>query len=663
MTARRSIRHALGTVFAAALALAAVPGSAVATTGPRIDLRVLVVDDGQGPVGAIKQRLDAEGVPSTVLSLADPGRAVITPQFLADPNGQRARFQGVVLPNEAPNRLAAAELTALADYERRYSVRQLNAFVYPTAATGFAAPTYSGTLDGTVSQLSQPALSGAFKQLRGPVAFDDNSPVVDESYGYLAAALPGASVTPILTGKSSSGAAQGLLAAVHEDNRREQLSLSFAYYAEQLQFRLLAHGLITWLTKGVHLGLHRNYLSLHVDDVFLPDARWNSSANCTSGELNCPVLPNIRMTQADAEQAKRWQGTSGFIFDMYYNGAGADRAIAEHGSDPLSAWMVRNRNDFRWANHTYSHEYFGCHRDFSVSPWRCQTDQNGQIKWVEEQVILDQITRNRDWANAKGLKINRAELVSGEHGGTRAEPQMPTDNPNFASALRKAGVDWVGLDASRDRDLRAVGQSRGVPRYPMNLFYNNGTRAEAADEYNWIYTSRADGGSGACEASGTCVTPVHPVTGLQDRIVPGQVAFTMRTLTGNDPRPYYIHQSNLAEDRIVYPMMDAILGAYRAAFATNTPLVNLRMSEAGDVLADQSAWRAGSAQVTAYVQGDELVIQAPKGVPVPITAPEGTDHEGLLAPEFGTRYSGERSAVHRAGGTLRLDLPRSWASS
>ncbi|MCP3801450.1 hypothetical protein NLX83_19515 [Allokutzneria sp. A3M-2-11 16] len=660
MTARRSIRHAVGAALGAAMVLAAVPGSAVATTAPRVDLRVLVVTDGQGPVAAIKDRLDREGLPATVLNLADPARPVITPQFLADPNGQHARFQGVVLPNEAPRGLAAAELTALADYERRYSVRQLNAFVYPTAATGFAAPGYAGPLDGTVAQLTQPALSDAFKQLRGPVAFDNNSPVVDESYGYLAAPLPGVSVTPILTGKSPNGAAQGVLAAVLEDNKREQLSLNFAYYAEQIQFRLLAHGLVTWLTKGVHLGLHRNYLSMHVDDVFLPDERWNSTANCTSGELNCPVLPSIRMTQADAEQAKRWQGTNGFEFDMYYNGAGADRAVAEHGSDPLSAWMVRNRNDFRWANHTYSHEYFGCVRDFSVSPWRCKTDQNGQIQWVAEQVIHDEIVRNRDWGTTRGLKSNRAELVSGEHGGTRALPQIPSDNPNFVAALRRAGMEWVGLDASRDRDIRAVGQARGVPRYPMHLFFNTGTKTEAADEYNWIYTSRADGGSGACEAASTCVPPVHPVTGFQDRIIPAQVAFSMRTLTGNDPRPYYLHQSNLAEERIVYPMMDAILGAYRSAFSPNTPLVNPRMSEAGQVLADQAAWR--SASVTAYVRGSELVIQSPKGTPVPITAPEGTDHAGLLAPEFGVRYSGERSAVHRAGGTLRLDLPRSWVS-
>src|SRR5262245_49476008 len=81
----------------------AAPGASAAVE-PRIDLRVLVVDNGDSPVQAITAQLRSTGIPYTTVRLGDPGRPTITEAFLSDTvNGRpRARFQGVVLPNEAP---------------------------------------------------------------------------------------------------------------------------------------------------------------------------------------------------------------------------------------------------------------------------------------------------------------------------------------------------------------------------------------------------------------------------------------------------------------------------------------------------------------------------------------------------------------------------------
>ncbi|MFH8768247.1 hypothetical protein [Streptomyces sp. NPDC017958] len=49
--------------------LAAPPASAA--TDPRVDLRVLVVDDGGSPVGAITAQLRSEGIPYTTVDLGD----------------------------------------------------------------------------------------------------------------------------------------------------------------------------------------------------------------------------------------------------------------------------------------------------------------------------------------------------------------------------------------------------------------------------------------------------------------------------------------------------------------------------------------------------------------------------------------------------------------
>ena len=77
---------------------------------------------------------------------------------------------------------------------------------------------------------------------------------------------------------------------------------------------------------------------------------------------------------------------------------------------------------------------------------------------------------------------------------------MAVDNPNLAPALAPTGVTVHRL--RRLPRARAAGRSapaHTVPRHPMNIFYNVATKADEVDEYNWIYTSRADGGSGICD--------------------------------------------------------------------------------------------------------------------------------------------------------------------
>lgn len=115
----------------------------------------------------------------------------------------------------------------------------------------------------------------------------------------------------------------------------------------------------------------------------------------------------------------------------------------------------------------------------------------------------------------------------------------------------------------------------------MNVFYNAGKASEEADEYNWLYTSRAQGGSGICEdnpATTTCLpAPLDTGTGYQDYIVPLETRIDLGHVLSNDPKPHFIHQSNLTEDRIAYPVLNGVLDGYAALFADNTPLVNLRM--------------------------------------------------------------------------------------
>ncbi|MFI8192364.1 hypothetical protein ACIF8T_26865 [Streptomyces sp. NPDC085946] len=642
---------------------------------PRVDLRVLVVSDGGPSTGAIAAELDAAGTPYTEVDLTRPGRPVIDAGFLADTvDGRpRAKYQAVVLPSDNPFPAGSAEMAALAAYERTYDVPQVDAYTYARPEAGLEYPVdggYSGSVDGVRAQVTAAGKAGPFGYLDGTVPFEDNSPTVGESYAYLSTPVAGADFTPYVEAPIPGRATRGTLVGEYRHDGRRELVVTFVYNRYQQQFRLLARGIVAWMTGGVHLGASRNYFAVHVDDVFAADDRWNTELDCTPGDVDCPdgagTPDPIRMTPADVDHAAAWQRDHGFTLDFAYNGAGsADHREDHGGTDALADKLIADRAQFRWINHTYSHPFLGCEQDTTVVPWRCATNADGTTKWVGREAISDEIATNRVWGHGAGLPLEDGELVTGEHSGLRVLPQQPADNPNLALALADNGIAWLGSDNSREPGRRQVGPATTVPRHPMNVFYNAGRAAEQVDEYNWIYTSRAQGGSGICEdnpATTTCLpAPLDTATGYAGHIVPLETGIALGHVLANDPKPHFIHQSNLAEDRIAYPVLSGVLERYGALFADDTPVVNLRMKDIGAELQRRAAWRAAleAGQVTAHRVGGTVTVEAPDGVPVTATVPAGTT---LAGSPFGKAYAGAVSGwTPSAGAPLALTLPSSAA--
>ncbi|MFE9135897.1 hypothetical protein [Streptomyces sp. NPDC007355] len=666
-TAPRGARTARVAALAAAALLATVVPSAqaVAAPVPRIDLTVLVVDDGGSAVEAITAELKGSGVPYRRIDLDDPNRPVLDAAFLSDTvDGRpRAKYQGVVLPHETAFGPDSAEHTALRTYERTFGIPQVDAYTWSHPGVGLDYTNeggWSGVLDGATAGVTAAGRAGPFRYLSGALTFEDNDPSIAESYGY--AGRPRAGYTSYLDVPVDGAAGGGRASLVGEytaDGRRE-LVVTFAYNQYQRQFRALARGIVEWLTQGVHLGQSRNYLSVHVDDVFAPDARWDTARDCTPGDFDCvgdegEGADPIRMTVADAQYAAAWQKASGFTLDMVYNGGQGEQWKTEHGgSDPLTDRLVADRAQYRWINHTYTHPFLGCVQDNTVVPWRCATDASGNTLWVGRSELSGQIRNNHNWAVGKGISVDRSELVTGEHSGLRTFPQQPADNPHLAGALADNGVKWLASDNSREPQQRSLGTATGaaktVPRHPMNVYYNVGTAAEMTDEYNWVYTSRADGGSGICESdpASTCLPAPLPVTtGYVGHIVPQEARTALSHVLGNDPRPHYVHQSNLAEERLLYPVLDRVLADYRGLFAPSAPVVNPRQKDVGTELNRRAAWDQALAagRVTAYRIGSTVTVKAPAGLAAPITAPEGTRKQLLLGTAaFGSPYAGTRSA-------------------
>jgi hypothetical protein len=615
-----------------------------------VDLDLLVVTVGTSPVGAIGRQLTTEGIPSTVINLHDSSRKAITRAFLARTlpgGGQGGNFEGIVLPGAAPAGLSAAEEDALAWYESTFHVRQVDAYSPPMPGIGMNPPVYSGLLSGTMS-VTRAGASAGFGYLNGSFPFSGGV-TGPAPFGYLAEPVPGGGATPLLNGAIPGSSGSATLMWQYDQGGREQLGIGFGYGYYAAQFHYLAHGIVSWVTRGVNLGNWRNYLDIAYDDMFLGDAQWSMTGHCTPGVTTCPpgtpMTATIRMTPADVTYLVQWEKQHHFTVEFLYNG-GSSARFETHGVDLLLQATRPVAKDFYWVNHTWSHAYFGCKQDYSVVPWKCATS-NGQIVWAAgPSLINSQILDNFAWARQNGIPAEPGVVASGEYSGLPLLPQQPVDNPYLDQAMGPDGITWIALDASREPNMRYVGAALGIPRHPIDVGDDVDTVAEEVSEFNWYNTSKADGGSGICQGSKVtaCLKPLNLKTGWTSYIVPGQVQIVFNALLNNDPRPFFMHQSNLTGDRLAYTVMDSILSAYRAVYGPSAPIINLPMSGDGVVLHDQQLWATALREglVTAWVQGNTVTISGPPGTTVPVTVPAGTT-VGSGGPAFGSPYASELS--------------------
>ena len=250
------------------LATATVAQAAV--TPPALDLRVLLIGNGASDptTSAWASALTTEGVAYTEVDATgtSPAQTVTLPTLSSGTTGY---FDGVVIAG-SPLDFTSGALTALYTYESTFRVDQVDGYMYPDPNLG-ATEASGGALDGTTGTLTAAGLA-AFPALAGPIPFATGT------YGYGATVDAGAPYTTLLA--NSAGQA---LAGVYQHPSTDpqagvaELSLYFNYSASQLQWLLLAPGLINWVTQGTHLGLDRNYVEMDIDDTFTPDDAWSTT--------------------------------------------------------------------------------------------------------------------------------------------------------------------------------------------------------------------------------------------------------------------------------------------------------------------------------------------------------------------------------------------------
>jgi hypothetical protein len=597
------------TALAVALLVVAVSPASAALPNQRTDLKVLVLSaTGTEPTtGAWEAALKREGVPyeKKIATADEPYTAETFADTLAD-GTPHAKYQAVILAtgglpyaDENGNwgsALSSDEWAALADFESRYGIRQIVAFTWPSTEYGLNSPTVSGDLTGVTGKLTS-AGATTFPYLKGQV------PIDKQTYGYQATPATGANFKTLVSGPNGSA----LVGINTRPDGREEMVSTVDANQYQLHNHLLRHGMLSWVTRGTYLGTERNYLAYHVDDICLSSDRWDPATNAET-EAN-----PIRMTSNDVLRAGLWSAVQGVRLDLLFNASGCDAAGAR---DRLTQALVAYKNYFGWLNHTYSGE------------------PNNDTSY--DQVVND-INKNITWAKARGIKLDPTELVFDQHSGY--------GNPNVFPALQATGIKWVGDDASRFFEQRPWGSATSVPRYPSNIYYNAATRTQMLDEYNYLYLPPSLGGKCENTATTTCFTQAATWNDYVDR----EASQMLRHVLGNDPRPHYVHQANLAGDGILYSVANEVLRRYRAYFKPT--LVVPTQKQAGQLIETQNAWNAISNQVNAFIQNGQINLTslANSTIQVPVTG----------IPSLGVLYGGLTSGWQPIGpgGTLQLKLP------
>ncbi len=569
-----------------------------AQPGDRVDLRVLVLsaNGAESSFQAWTAALRREGVPFDTL-VANTAAPITAATLAASPT--HARYQAVVLATGGLldctaagcfSALDAAEWAALDAYQVRFGVRRVTAYAYPTPEYGLNYPFFAGEAGGTTGNVTAEG-AATFGSLAGPVPIDGGS------WSYFAAPLLDAGVKTLVAGPTAPDGTPSALASVHtRPNGIEELVVTVATNPYQLHAMLLAHGLLEWATGGIHVGHNRNYFILHIDDIFLGDDRWDADANVTH-EDDGATIPVVRMLPSDVDRALAWQTSTGLKLDLVFNGAGSDEAIEANGTDPLTTSLLANRASFRWINHTFTHP---------------------NLDTMTQAQIVAEIRKNIRWGKDHGIAFHARELVTGEHSGLH--------NPVMAAALTQARILWTGSDNSREPLPYAVGPAMTVPRHPANVYYNVGTLVEQLDEYNWIYFENCTN------------TPTHTCRSAMatyQEYVKSEADIMMRHLLTNDPRPHYFHQSNLAEDGTLYPVIGEVLSRY--ASLLSVPLIQPLFRESSKFLGWQLDWQANldtgaGTRAEVWLEDGKIRMTSATQVRIPVT--------GYTA---GSLYGGDRS--------------------
>jgi len=389
------------------------------------------------------------------------------------------------------------------------------------------------------------------------------------------------------------------------------------------------------------------------------------------------------------------------ISDQFTNSSGAGQSQAD--TTPPFAVTVGQSVSLTWQSICHASDYV-IYRGYNatsatgpftwtqLAPAAAQDSAYGTVSTPFSATLPDNSSGNpastTDVTGGGELEQTYTDAgAAAEAGGLTAPPtaenavESPWEqNPYFIPALEAVGITAVGDDASKpypnpptdpfgygvaytgtEYPASATyldGTAQVVPRHPINIFYNASTDYEELNEFQTLYN-----GSFACGDT-TCTW-----SDVINSVVSDMFGFMM----ANDPRPSYVHQTNImgtppassmganglppstytplsgggpdeptanggnlttTGDGTLYQVLDPLLDEYNSYFNSTAPYEQLTEQAIANLLAEQSTW-ASTTTVSAYIEGNQVTVTNSSGgaIEIPLTGIENV----------GSPYAGSQS--------------------
>jgi len=643
---------------------------------PTIDMKLLVITNGKSEAdfSAIKQILDYVGTPYTVFDMSQNSSG-ITADMLSD-GSCHGYYQGVIFAfgNNIYGLPGMSDLTA---YEKLFSIRQVNWFLFP--GTDFGLNSYNGTVssDSTYSAAFTPAGAQVFSYA------NTNTPLsISNAFVYLAipndgsqAPVPaGATITPLLV--DASGNALSLIYDFGDG--RQYLSQTFDSNQYLKHNLVLAYGLINWVTKGVFLGEYHVYAAASVDDFFINDAEWVPGTACTNPithdrtASDDPSLPNFRIKGADMTALVNWQNSknqdpllSSFKLSMAFNGVGTagnkdwtGLAASGVGNDDLVSSFPSYQQYFHWMSHTFDHP-----ETLDGLSKSGPADPNG------DTIDLEVLTNLWVAGDPSGVNLDSDGSDSGlqQLSFTDFNPHnMITpgvtglDDPNSSLYLYQDGIFYVVSDTSvtptasnnnGPNPSPNVGIVNSyapgiyeVPRHANDVYFNAANWDDDAAEFHCIYGPE-----------GTNQAPYSTYTGAQilDFVTTG---FVNNMLMG-DMDPQMFHQPNLhaydGTHSLISDTYDMTFSKYEALY--KLPVLSPTLDQTAEAMKARNAYNLSG--VTGMIVGGSsptITVSMPATAAVTSATIPVTGLNSTGAEQYGTTNISHIAATPGAVITLPL---------
>jgi hypothetical protein len=611
----------------------------------KMKILVLAASGAEPSYGAILSVLDRVGTPYEAVVLG--GKDGRLPAL---DDGVTGNFQGIILATgnlgicdpECRSALSAADWAKLDAYAAAYSVRTVSYYSFPEPRYGlqyrplgsrFISLDEPQTLDFTE------AATPLFPELRR-----DSGLAVSGAFVYAAeaVALAGESTKPIF---KMGNTVAGVLHS--KPDGREYLALTFDQSSNLRHSHLLHRGLLRWLTRGVHLGSSRVYLSAQTDDLFLPNSLFSVvNTGCAPDQMipspsasfttNCP---RYRITGSELAKVREWQAgwnsrpqTAAFRVAMAYNGLGSKSSVVEDG---LAEEARRSAGDFFWISHTYSHRNLDCYA----------ASDTGDCRPANFDESVEEIRANSKSADELGLLDDRLSIVTPGVSGIQ--------NKEFLDGLAAQGVRYMVADMSHIEAIPTIPNTSIrslndkvilVPRRPTAIFFNAVSAAEGVagsqtDEYNHYF-----GPDGLIRIGGSGGPPFFSQRQSYQQILERESEVILAGMLKFEIYPFMFHQSNLAaydgKGSLLTDCLDLALSKF--VLLSDSPVISLPQTEIGIAMEERLEWMTSAATATLY-PGQSIVIASAKNIVVPLT--------GACAGDC-SRYGGDvQSRVPVSGGS------------